>query len=151
MLLTFFDARGIIHREFLPPDVTVNAAYYKDVMDRLLKRIRRVRPNFIQGTDFSFTIMNRVIMQLSCKLFWRQNLRVIKHPLYSPDLAPADFFLFPKFKLDLKGTCFENIEEIQATTTILNSIPENDFSRAFQRLYEYCKLCIECGGLYVEN
>jgi hypothetical protein len=30
-------------------------------------------------------------------------MAVIPHPLYSPDLAPCDFFLFPKLKLKLKG------------------------------------------------
>jgi hypothetical protein len=33
---------------------------------------------------------------------------------YSPDLAPCDFFLFPKRKLNLKGRRFDTIEEIQA-------------------------------------
>ena len=34
------------------------------------------------------------------------------HPPYSPDLAPCDFFLFPKMKLKLKGRRFDTIEEI---------------------------------------
>jgi hypothetical protein len=36
------------------------------------------------------------------------------HPLYSPDLAPCDFFLFPKIKLKLKGCQIDTNEEIQA-------------------------------------
>jgi hypothetical protein len=32
------------------------------------------------------------------------------------DLAPCDFFLFPKMKLKLKGRRFDTIEEIQAET-----------------------------------
>jgi hypothetical protein len=31
-----------------------------------------------------------------------------------PDLAPCDFFLFPKIKLKLKGHWFDTNEEIQA-------------------------------------
>ena len=38
---------------------------------------------------------------------------VVPHPPYSPDLAPADFFLFPKLKTTLKGRRFQTIEEIQ--------------------------------------
>jgi hypothetical protein len=38
----------------------------------------------------------------------------IPHPPYSPDLAPCDFFIFPKMKLKLKGSQFDTIEEIQA-------------------------------------
>jgi hypothetical protein len=40
-------------------------------------------------------------------------MAVIPHPPYSPDLAPCDFFPFPKMKLKLKGHRFDTIEEIQ--------------------------------------
>ena len=38
---------------------------------------------------------------------------IVPHPPCSPDLAPADFFLFPKLKTTLKGRRFQTIEEIQ--------------------------------------
>jgi hypothetical protein len=41
-------------------------------------------------------------------------MAVIPHPPYSSDLAPYDFFLFPKMKLKPKGRQFHTIEEIQA-------------------------------------
>jgi hypothetical protein len=41
-------------------------------------------------------------------------MSVIPHPPDSLDLAPCDFFLFPKMKLKLKGRRFDSIEEIQA-------------------------------------
>jgi hypothetical protein len=41
-------------------------------------------------------------------------MAVIPHPPHSPDLAPLDFFLFPKFKLKPKGRWFDTTEEIQA-------------------------------------
>jgi hypothetical protein len=40
-------------------------------------------------------------------------MAVILYPTYSPDLAPCDFFLFPKMKLNLKGRRFDTIAEIQ--------------------------------------
>jgi hypothetical protein len=36
----------VIHREFVPGGQTVNGQFYLGVMERLLKRIRRVRPEF---------------------------------------------------------------------------------------------------------
>ena len=38
---------------------------------------------------------------------------VVPHPPYSPNLVPADFFLFPKLKTTLKGRHFQTIKEIQ--------------------------------------
>ena len=41
LLITFYDSKGIIHKEFVPPGKTVNAVYCLGVMKRLLARIRR--------------------------------------------------------------------------------------------------------------
>jgi len=38
----FFDSRGSVHKEFVPPGQTVNHAFYKDVLKRLQKRVQRV-------------------------------------------------------------------------------------------------------------
>jgi hypothetical protein len=45
MLIVFFDAKGVVHKEFVPQGQTVNAAYYMDVLERLRKRVIRVRKN----------------------------------------------------------------------------------------------------------
>ena len=39
MLVIFFDWQGVIHKEFVPEGETINAAYYKAVIKRLLNRI----------------------------------------------------------------------------------------------------------------
>ncbi len=46
MLIAFFNSRGLIHKEFVPTGQTVNANFYKDVLDRLIKRINHIRPDF---------------------------------------------------------------------------------------------------------
>jgi transposase len=46
-----------------------------------------------------------------------RNVAVLHHPPYSPDLAPADCFLFPKLKFSLKGRHFQTEEEIQYAVT----------------------------------
>ena len=43
MLICFFDRRGVVYREFVPPGQTVNARFYVDVLDRLRKGVLRVR------------------------------------------------------------------------------------------------------------
>jgi hypothetical protein len=46
MLVTFFDSQGIIQKEFVSPGQMVNREYYVEVLFLLVKRIRRVRPQF---------------------------------------------------------------------------------------------------------
>jgi hypothetical protein len=43
---------------------------------------------------------------------------VSSHPPYSPDLFPADIFLFPKLKIAKQWTRFEAVSSIQQTVTI---------------------------------
>ena len=51
------------------------------------------------------------------------NMTVVPHPPYTPDLAPSDFFLFPKLKMKLKGRRFQTMEEIQAQSqAVLNTL-----------------------------
>jgi len=44
MLIIFFYSQGTVHKEFIPEGKTVNAGFYKGVMDHLLKRIQQVHP-----------------------------------------------------------------------------------------------------------
>jgi hypothetical protein len=41
--LFFSDSRGVVHKEFVPPGVTVNQKYYLEVLDRLKNRVMQVR------------------------------------------------------------------------------------------------------------
>jgi hypothetical protein len=40
----FFHPQRVVHKEFTSEGKAVNSEFYKGVMDRLLKRIQRVRP-----------------------------------------------------------------------------------------------------------
>ena len=48
---------------------------------------------------------------LVCEFLAKNKTVIIPQPPFSPDLAPADFFLFPKLKAPMKGMCFATIEE----------------------------------------
>jgi len=52
MLMIFFEWQGVIHKEFVPEGETINAVYYKGVMQSLLNRIRRVRPGMCESGDW---------------------------------------------------------------------------------------------------
>jgi len=105
MLICFFDQEGIVHREFVPPGMTVNADFYCDVLRRLCENVRCKRPqkwrnqNLIIHHDNALARRSFKVSQFLAK----NNMTVIPHPPYSPDLAPCDFSLFPKLKLRMKG------------------------------------------------
>jgi hypothetical protein len=66
---------------------------------------------------------------------------------YSPDLAPADFFLFQKLKSALKGRRFESIEAIKTNSIAhLRSIPKTAFQEFLTTLKKRWQLCIQGRG-----
>jgi hypothetical protein len=82
----------------------------------------------------------------------KYKMTVIPHPPYSPDLAPCDFFLFPKMKLKLKGRQFNTTEDIQAKTQkVLDTLTEKDFQEAFQKRRRRWDQCLHAGGNYFEG
>ena len=42
-----------------------------------------------------------------------KQITVLEHPAYSPDLAPSDFFLFPKMKEIFEERHFGDIDDIR--------------------------------------
>ena len=75
-------------------------------------------------------------------------IKTVPHPPYSPDLAPCDFWLFPK----LRGCHYETIEEIkEAVTKVIDTLTQEDFHEAFQKLLECYNKGIAAGGDYFKG
>ena len=74
-------------------------------------------------------------------------IKTVPQPVYSPDVAPCDFWLYPK----LRGCHYETIEEMkEAVTKVIDTLSQEDFHGAFQKLSEQYK-CIAAGGDYFEG
>ena len=75
-------------------------------------------------------------------------IKTVRHPPYSPDLAPCDFCLFPK----LRGCRYETIEEMkEAVTKVIDTLTQEDVHGAFQKLLERYNKCIAAEGDYFEG
>ena len=75
-------------------------------------------------------------------------INTVPHPPYSPDLALCDLWLFPK----LRGCRYETIEEIkEAVLKVIDTLTQEDFDGAFQKLLERYNKSIAAGGDYFEG
>ena len=82
----------------------------------------------------------------------KNSTNIIEQLPYSPDMAPADIFLFPKLKLPLRGTRFQSIEDVKENSRReLKSIPENAFEKCFDDWIIRWHKCIILGGAYFEH
>ena len=70
-------------------------------------------------------------------------IKTVRQPPYRLDLAPCDFWLFPK----LRGCRYETIEEMkEAVTKVTDTLTQEDLDGAFQKLLERYNKCIAAGG-----
>ena len=76
------------------------------------------------------------------------DIKTVPQLPYSPDLAPCDFWLFPK----LRGCRYETIEEMkEAVTKVISTLTQEDSHGAFQKLLERYNKYIAAGGDYFEE
>ena len=84
--------------------------------------------------------------------FAKNSTHIVPQPPYSTDLAPRDFWLFPKLKRPLQGHRFGTFEEIQAELKkVLKAIPEIEFNKCFDDWKKRWHKCIILGGDYFEG
>ena len=75
-------------------------------------------------------------------------IKTVPQPPYSRDLAPCDFWLFHKHR----GCCYESIKEMkEAVVKVIDTLTQENFHGAFQKLLEWYNKCIAAGGDYFEG
>ena len=78
----------------------------------------------------------------------KMGIKTVPQPPYCLDLAPSDFWLFPK----LRGCRYERIEEVkEVVMKVIDTLRQEDLPGSFQKLLERYNKCIAAGGDYFEG
>ena len=154
MLLLFFDIEGIVHYEYAPKGQTIIKTFYRYVLRRLRDAVQRKRPlkwasgNWLLHHDNAPAHTSHLVQAFLAK----HQISQINQPPYSPDLAPCDFFAFPKLKKALKGRRFEDVDVTkQNATAELLAIQDQDFRNCFQQWQQRWAKCVAAEGAYFEG
>ena len=79
-------------------------------------------------------------------------IETVRQPPYSSDLTPCDCYLFPKLKENIRGCRYETIEEMkEAVTKVIDTLTQEEFHGAFEKLFERYNKCIAAGEDYFEG
>ena len=111
MASVFWDAEGILFIDYLEKGKTIIGEYYYNLLTRLDEK-NREKSSGLQRKKVIFLQDNAPAHKSVFAIGKLRDLRyeLLKHPPYSPDLAPSDFSLFPKLKLFLAGQRFLRIK-----------------------------------------
>lgn len=154
MLVVFFDSQGIVHHEYAPHGQTITKEFYIQVLSRLREAVRRKRPALHASKEWLLHHDNAPAhrSQLVQQFLAKHQIAQVQQPPYSPDLAPCDFFLFPKVKKVMKGRRFDDVDDIKTNTTKeLQAIPKEDFQKCYLQWQERWRKCIHSQGEYFEG
>ncbi len=100
MMFILFYAKGVIYTNYLNKVKTVNTKYIKKVLARFQgEEADHVVPGLVSPLGQRPGPYRRYGPGVS----GGGGVKTLRHPPYSPDLAPADFFLFPRVKSELAG------------------------------------------------
>ena len=80
-----------------------------------MQALRKKRPQLASSLDHVILHQDNAPAHTSQKTQLEIDLlefQCLKHPPYSPDLAPMDFVVFPYIKSSLRGMRFDNLSEL---------------------------------------
>jgi len=154
MFCIFFSVSGIVASIVVKEGHTVNGRYYgNDVLPLVFKNfkeisgrstVRDIMLHHDNATPHKAKEVTEVLR--------KERVILLPHPPYSPDLAPCDFFLFPKIKKELGGLRFERIQELaHAIKSIANTITKEEYFNCFQDWRRRLRRCIDVNGNYFEG
>ena len=148
--------RGVIgvrkseHQSWLTKGLRLGLGLLSWGLREFRKRFRRKRPALFKSGQWHFDQDNTLVDNsiLGTDYLTKIGTKTVPQFPYSLDLAPCDFWLFPK----LRDCCFETIVEIkEAVTKVIDTRTQEDFHGAFQKLLERYNKCIAVGGDYFEG
>lgn len=127
----FCDSKGIIHRELVRKGETITGKYYLGVMQYLWWIINRILGQNVKSQEAGTQCT--IIPLLARPLQYVDSLSVcgtnkqtkkkpciIQHPLYSSDLSLCNYHLFPKLKITMKGTFYNDAAAMSVVMTRVN-------------------------------
>ena len=81
----------------MPPGLTVNQTFYREVLERIRKRVARVQPGIARTWMQHHNNACHTAVSIN-EFLAEKSIPVVPQPPYSPVLSLCDFFLFPWLK-----------------------------------------------------
>ena len=155
MFVVFFCSTGPVSVVTVPKGQNVNATYYSETaLTSVMKNLEKMKPSRLalrkvhlhhDNASSHTAVKTRQFLEAS-------NLQLIDHPPYSPDLAPCDFWLFPKLSEKLAGTNFRRVQDLaRRINSEMKSIPVSEYSECFVKWMTRLQKCVNLRGEYVEG
>jgi histone-lysine N-methyltransferase SETMAR len=116
----FWDAEGIYFIDYPEKGKTITGDFLSNLLTRLEKKKISEKRHGLQKKNIIFHQDNAPAHKsvLAMRKLRDLHYELLQHPPFSPDLAPSDFYLFPKHKIFLAGQRFSSNQELIAAVEV---------------------------------
>lgn len=152
MMTVFLNGEGIQLVVFKKPDETIDSDYFIEKIIKPLDSKCKADPA-PDGLDYMIHFDNAKshVSQKTQSFLATTCFEKMKHPCYSPDLAPCDFGLFGTVKNKLIGIQCETEEELQGEIErVLGEFSPDEINRIFIGWMNRLRMCIQLDGEYIQ-
>ncbi|KAI6656990.1 hypothetical protein LOD99_16291 [Oopsacas minuta] len=149
MWAIFFRSSGFVEAVALEDRKTVTADWYTTVcLPKVITAIESQREKTgIRGILLHHDNASSHTAIRTREFLDNSGLKTLPHPPYSPDLAPCDFWLFPRLKDQLRGRRFSTNEELRgALFQAIGDIPKEEWKKCFDNWFTRMKKCNRLSG-----
>ncbi len=154
MFCIFFSAEGIVDSFVVPKGTTITGRFYANkILPNMLSNYKKNNgKNSLQELTLHHDNASSHTCRLTKTYLENQGISNLPHPPYSPDLAPCDFFLFPKIKKELKNKKYDHVENLaRAVQAVTSRITLEDYHNCFETWKKRLQKFIDNNGLYFEG
>ena len=152
MLCVWWDCKGIVYYELLPPNETIDSTKYCSQLDKLKEEIDKKRPALANRKCVVFHHDNARphVSKMSQKKLLELGWDVLVHPPYSPDLAPSDYYLFRALQNSLNGVILSDLDACKKHLDYFFDHKSQEFyERGIFQLPDRWEKVIEQNGVYL--
>jgi histone-lysine N-methyltransferase SETMAR len=158
-LIVFWTVRGVTYWDVLKEGESINASVYAEHLRKMNAQLRG-GPTREKTKELLHKKIYRLqhdnarphIAKVVQKTIRELKFEAIRHPPYSPDLAPSDYHLFRSLKNHLRGMEFGDEEELRsALQKFFDSKEEKFYREGIEQLPDRWKEVRDNGGEYIDD
>jgi histone-lysine N-methyltransferase SETMAR len=151
MVSVWWSNSGVIHHTFMKPGESITADVYCMQLDEMMRKLAIKQPKLINRSaplllhdNARPHTANKTVEKLQ-----QLKLETLRHPPYSPDLAPTDYHFFRHLDNYLVGKTFTSQQAVEkAFDDFIVAQPPDFYSSGIKKLPIKWQKCVDSMGDY---
>lgn len=153
MVTIWWSRAGIVHHSFMKPGTSITAETYCMELEEMTEQLKskqpklfnRLKPLLLHDNARPHTAKKTVTKLQELKY------ETLRHPPYSPDLSPSDYYLFRNLGNFLVGKSFASDDAVKsAFKDFIDSREPGFYRKGIDQLPEKWQKCIDALGAYFD-